>query len=251
MIEVSPQNFGIYEVENSNQLICSNHFQSAAYADDKKNQNHIFESHSQYRYERMEELLSETPKVTPKSAVDILRNREGLEDEKIGYGNEKALNQLLAHHGIVFQPEDLKVWVSSNPYQLGAFVAYDLNEVFDISESGFSQQSLMTKTEVIQKDPFVNTLAYQHYERYRKLSSEIKKAINKEEKIADTKLSSLIALNPDFWEAYYIVGRYYQERGYLRLAEEWYKKALTKEITTVPDRENIEKRLKKIRRSLQ
>ena len=43
LIEVSPKNFGVYEVPNSaNRLICSNHFQSAAYADDKKNQKHIY-----------------------------------------------------------------------------------------------------------------------------------------------------------------------------------------------------------------
>ncbi|WP_337251582.1 C45 family peptidase [Maribacter halichondriae] len=39
IIEVSPKNFGVYEVENSNQLICSNHFQSAAYDGDKKTKN--------------------------------------------------------------------------------------------------------------------------------------------------------------------------------------------------------------------
>ena len=79
----------------------------------------------------MEELLEETDKVTPIKVVDILRNREGLEENKIGYGNEKALNQLLAHHAVVFKPEQKMVWVSTSPYQLGEFVAYDLNTVFE------------------------------------------------------------------------------------------------------------------------
>ena len=65
VIEVSPHKLGVYEVENSNQLICTNHFQSMSFAEDKKNQRHILESHSQYRYERIEELLEEKPKVTP------------------------------------------------------------------------------------------------------------------------------------------------------------------------------------------
>ena len=62
-IEVAPKNFGIYKIENSNQLICSNHFQSDAYAVDENNIKHKAESHSQYRYKRMEELLDASEKL--------------------------------------------------------------------------------------------------------------------------------------------------------------------------------------------
>ncbi|MFS4493054.1 C45 family autoproteolytic acyltransferase/hydolase [Maribacter sp. 2308TA10-17] len=249
VIEVSPKNFGVYEVPNSsNQLICSNHFQSAAYADDEKNQNHILESHSQYRYERMEELLEETEKVTPKKVVDILRNREGLEEDKIGYGNEKALNQMLAHHGIVFQPEDLLVWVSGSPYQMGEFVAYDLNEVF---KDGTKGNNSVAKAELnIAKDPFLQTEAYQNYERYRSLRDEIQKAISEETHLEQELLSEFTTLNPNFWEAHYLVGKYNLDKGYDLLALRAFVEAETKEITTLPDREAIEKHIKKLKRSL-
>ena len=46
LIEISPKNFGVYDVANTNQLICSNHFQSDAYSDDENNSKHILESHS-------------------------------------------------------------------------------------------------------------------------------------------------------------------------------------------------------------
>ena len=250
VIEVSPNNFGVYEVENSDQLICSNHFQSAAYAKDKKNQKHILESHSQYRYERMEELLDEQPKITPKIVVDILRDKRGLDDKRIGYGNEKALNQLLAHHGIVFQPEDLKVWVSSNPYQLGEFVAYDLNEIFNETDADVGMKSMSEAKLNIAKDPFLNTLAYRHYQRYRKLRNQITKAISSDGNIEDKTLQEFILLNPDFWEAYYLVGKYNYEKGYDRLALKAFLEAETKEITTVPDREKIEHYIRKLNRSV-
>ncbi|TMM59560.1 acyl-CoA--6-aminopenicillanic acid acyl-transferase [Maribacter algarum] len=248
VIEVSPKNFGVYEVPNSsNQLICSNHFQSAAYAEDKKNQNHILESHSQYRYKRMEELLEETEKVTPIKVVEILRNREGLEEDKIGYGNEKALNQMLAHHGIVFQPEDLLVWVSSSPYQMGEFVAYDLNEVF---KDGNKKLSVASMALNIQKDPFLETEAYQNYERYRSFRDEIQKAISEETHLEQKLLSDFTALNPNFWEAHYLVGKYNLDKGYDTLALIAFQEAQTKEITTLPDREAVEKHIKKLKRSL-
>lgn len=249
VIEVSPKNFGVYEVSNSsNQLICSNHFQSAAYAEDKKNQNHILESHSQYRYERMQELLEETEKVTPEKVVDILRNREGLDEDVIGYGNEKALNQMLAHHGIVFQPEDLLVWVSSSPYQMGEFVAYDLNDVFS---DGNKVNTSVAKTELnIAKDPFLKTEAYQNYERYRSLRDDIQNAISEESHIEQKLLSEFRALNPDFWEAHYLVGKYNLNKGYDFLALQAFQEAQTKEITTLPDRQAVEKHIKKLKRSL-
>ncbi|MET2985331.1 C45 family peptidase [Aureibaculum conchae] len=245
-IEVSPNNFGVYRVENSSQLVCSNHFQSEAYADDKNNILHKAESHSAYRYERMEELLTENEKIDPKKAVTILRNTKGLEDKNIGYGNEKALNQLLAHHGIVFQPEKLKVWVSTNPYQLGEFVSYDLNTVFQKFEN--ANETISEEQLTIPQDNFVQTQAYKNYERYRVLRRELLAIIDAEGKASPELLDELKTTNPDYWEGYYLIGKYYYEKGYDASAFKEFKMALTKEITTVPDRERIEKHIKKIER---
>ncbi len=45
--------------------------------------------------------------MNPQNVVELLRNTEGLQNKKNGYGNEKALDQLLGHHSVIFQPEDL------------------------------------------------------------------------------------------------------------------------------------------------
>ncbi|MBU2950404.1 C45 family peptidase [Tamlana agarivorans] len=246
VIEVSPDNFGIYDVANANQLICANHFQSNAFAEDQNNQKHIKESHSMYRYQRMEELLNEQTKITPQIAVDILRNKKGLNGKSIGYGNEKALNQLLAHHAVVFKPEQLLVWVSSNPYQLGAFVAYNLNDIFDNPQkTGFSNTDL-----TIEKDPFQFTEAYKNYEKYRVLRAQVISAINSEKPLDDAVLKNLEVANSEFWEAYYLVGLYNYNNDYYAAALEAFEIALTKEITTVPDRENVAGYIKKLKRKL-
>lgn len=245
-IEVSPNNFGVYEVENTSQLVCSNHFQSDAYANDENNTKHKSESHSQYRYERMEELLSQNQKMDPKKAVDMLRNTKGLKDKNIGYGNEKALNQLLAHHGIVFKPEQLKVWISTNPYQLGEFVSYDLNKVFQKFENQNVIQNISEETLTIPQDSFVSTQAYKNYERYRVLRRQLLDVIDKEGKASSELLTEIKTTNPEYWEAHYLVGLYYYNKGYDALAVKEFKTALTKEITTVPDREQIEKSVRKL-----
>ena len=248
LIETSPENFGVYEVENTDQLICTNHFQSEAYANDERNTEHIQDSHSQYRYERLEELLSEHTVVTPQIAAGILRNTKGLNNATIGYGNEKALNQLLAHHAIIFKPEQRLVWVSSNPYQLGAFVAYDLNKVFAKAPNNNNHSSMQETNLLIEKDPFIYSEAYKNYQLYRQLSKNVSEAIKEKETISPNTLKELQASNPDFWEVYYLTGQYYEQKGYDKAAVLAYEKALTKEVTTRNDREAIEHHLKKLKK---
>ncbi len=246
IIEVSPKNFGIYDVPNSNQLICSNHFQSEAYSNDKRNIEHIKESHSQYRYQRMEELLAQQQKITPQIAVDILRNKEGLQDKSIGYGNEKALNQLLAHHAIVFKPEQRLVWVSSNPYQLGEFVTYDLNEIFNDS----NKKVVSVNNLNIEKDPFQFSKAYKDYEDYRKLRAQMLLSIKKKQYIDPSIITSLQDTNPNYWEAYYLAGKYYYHKKYFTAALNAFEKAKNKEITTVSDKRKVDLYIKKLKRKL-
>jgi predicted choloylglycine hydrolase len=250
LIEVSPDNFGVYDVPNTNQLICSNHFQSAAFATNEKNQKHILESHSQYRYDRMDELLDQHPKVTPQIAVNMLRNKEGLDDKAIGFGNEKALNQLLAHHGIVFKPEELLIWVSSNPYQLGEFVAYDLNEVFDTDKTSAFNTTLAKTEQNITKDPFQFTKAYRDYEEYRSLKAKLLEAISNKEYLNPQTIHAIQQKNPEHWEVYHLVGRYYYEKGFYRAALNAFEKAGTKEFTTLVDEERNKKYIRKLNRKL-
>lgn len=246
IIEVAPDNFGVYEVENSEKLICSNHFQSEAYKNDERNNEWITESHSMYRFERMEELISETEKLNVEGAVSILRNKKGLNEKEIGFGNEKALNQLLAHHGIVFKPESRKVWVSSNPYQLGEFVEYDLDEIFKNRKGNPVTATLSNENGNIPKDPFVHSQEYKNYEEYRILEREVKAAIENDETISAEKLSAFQQKNPEYWKAYYLIGKYYFEKNYDAAARNAFEMALTKEITTIPDKEEMVEYLKKL-----
>lgn len=250
LIEVSPNNFGVFEVENSDHIVCSNHFQSAAYNSDRRNTKAIEESHSAYRFKRMQELLDSTDKLDPEKAVAILRNRNGLNGKKIGLGNEKAINQLLAHHGIIFKPEDLKVWVSANPYQLGEFIAYDLNDAFNKFERGNVKNSVSNVQATISKDEFVNSKEFSDYEAFRKLSQQIELNLLSGQEIKEQDVQKLQILNPYYWKSYSITGDYYYEREDYKMAIINYKKALRLEITTLPDRKGLIKRMNKSYRKL-
>ena len=207
IIEVSPKNLGIYKVENTSKVFCTNHFQSDTYKNDARNQKQIKESHSAYRYEKLQELLQEEKKLNPEKMASILRNRSGLKDESIGYGNEKALNQLLAHHAVIFSPQKKLVWVSSNPYQLGEFVCYDLNEIF--SDQGLRPNDFSKSQLNIARDPFADSQDFKNYEEYRQISFKINDAIHNKETLSDNFIAHYQSLNLDFWKGYFMIGKYY------------------------------------------
>ncbi|MEO8239965.1 MAG: C45 family peptidase, partial [Flavobacterium sp.] len=231
LIEVSPERMSVYDVPNSNQLICSNHFQSEAYKNDKRNKSQIINSHSKYRLDRMQELFAQNPKINPQIASEILRNKDGLQNIKLGYGNEKALNQLMAHHGIIFKPKEKLVWVSANPYQLGEFVCYNLDSIFKERKMdsiiSFEDESLN-----IAKDPFLETTAFKNYQKFRIEDHKINLYLKNKTEIPFDFIENYQSLNPDYWVVYYKAGLYFYQQKYFRLAQENFEKALTKEITT-------------------
>jgi hypothetical protein len=250
LIEVSPNNFGVFEVENRNQIICANHFQSDELKNDRRNLKQIRDSHSKYRFDKMTELFDANPKINPTIAAEILRNTNGLNNKEIGFGNEKALNQLLAHHGIIFKPKELLVWVSANPYQLGEFVCYDLNQIFK-EQKNFERVESFERTDLsIAKDPFLNSDEYQKYEQFRIVDAKIDLDL-KQKKIIDTnQITNYQSLNPNYWLVYYKVGLYFYKIKDFTQAKVQFEKALLCEITTRTSKLQVEKLLKKSKKKL-
>jgi predicted choloylglycine hydrolase len=248
LIEIAPDKLAIFEASNSNLLISSNHFQSDALKKNKRNQNQIKNSHSQYRFDRMEELLNVNKKITPQIAVNILRSKEGLNNLPLGYGNEKALNQLLAHHGIVFKPTQRLVWVSASPYQLGEFVCYDLNTIFKNRKINDTIISFEDEKLNIAADPFLETVAYKNYEQFRIEDKKMDISLENKEGLTLDFIKYYQSLNPNYWVVYYKAGLYFYQNKKFVLAKEQFEKALSKEITTLPEREEVNHYLKKIKR---
>ncbi|MEC3879317.1 C45 family peptidase [Parapedobacter sp. 10938] len=246
LIEVSPHKLGVYAVPNSSDvLVCANHFQSEPYRSDKRNLRQLEESHSKYRFDRMNELIAQTPKLTPADGAAMLRNKEGIGGVALGYGNEKAINQLLAHHAVIFQPEDRRMWVAAAPYQLGEFVAYDLDEVFARLASMDTDVPLATDSLNISADPFALSADFRHYEEFRVQMRNLEAAIATEEEVPDTELRNFQQLNPMFWKTDFLIGEYY--RGQHRKADalRHYQLAASREVTTKADSLLIQKRIKK------
>lgn len=244
IIEISPRKIDVFESPNYDNLICTNHFQSDGYLSDKKNIKQIKETHSFYRYQKIQELLQKSNKISPEYMAEILRNTEGLNKKSLGYGNEKAINQLLAHHGIIFKPEEKLVWVSSSPYQLGEFVCYDLEKIFNSDFQGVISAQIQERN--IPKSKFLSTKEYENYEKYRILEHKIETDLNINiNKIIDSQsVMQLENLNPDYWKAYFIIGKVLLQNKDKR-AKIYFEKSLSLEIPYSDERQEVEKYLKK------
>ncbi|WP_085537171.1 C45 family autoproteolytic acyltransferase/hydolase [Massilibacteroides vaginae] len=239
IIEKSPAKTALFETDN-NRIICTNHYQSPAFADDKYNQENVATSDSPYRFERLTELLTENKPIDAPKAVNILRNYQGKAGKSIGLANEKSINQFIAHHSVIFKPEERKFWVSTSPWQLGKYVAYDLNDIFNLDP----EAELSIETEAIPSDPFLQTQAYQDLLTYKELIKEIRRHIKTEEPLDEKTLLRFQNANPDNFFTWELSGDYYAAFGKMQDALSCWKEALTKEIARVPERQRIEKKIR-------
>ena len=130
IIEKSPEKTVLFTGKEANRLICTNHYQSEEFSKDERNMENIRTSDSPYRFARLTELINEDLPIDVSKAASILRDHKGLQNTDLGLANEMAINQFIAHHSVIFQPEKRLMWVSTSPWQCGKYVAYDLNKIF-------------------------------------------------------------------------------------------------------------------------
>ncbi len=234
LIEKSPQKMDVYD-SGKNQVTCSNHYQSDIFLNDSVNITNIKNSDSKHRYDRTNQLLNSNYPIDFTNAISILRNQKGIDDEFIGLGNPKALNQLIAHHGIIFKPHQRQFWISTPPYQLGDFICYDLNNVFN-GKKDFSIVDSLT----IASDPFTNSIEYKKYEVYKNIKQRIQKhvMIGKPFSISAENEQLFIQTNPNNYITYMVLGDYYSKKGNFKKAIEYYNTSLTQPLASI-DEENI------------
>jgi len=244
IIEKSPTKQAVVEVKRSF-VICSNHFQSDTFANDKENIRNKLESTSEFRYERLTNILNETPKVSILKAAEILRDRKGPFEKNIGEGNEQAINQLIAHHSVIFKPAKRKAWISTNPWQLGEFACYDIDSSF-ASVQHEQDVELSISSLNIPADSFMYTGKYYDFLAFRIIKNYIQLASrDKRYRASQEQILSLIRTNPDYYYSYALAGEYYLAHENKAEAKKYFTIALLKEPSCLNEKNRIEKELKK------
>jgi isopenicillin-N N-acyltransferase-like protein len=233
VIEKTPDEVQVYDPQEQ-QLVCTNHYQSEKLGGTELNRRHMQESASLYREQRINELLDRSGPLTPRSAAAILRDQGGLHDQFIGYGNEKAVNQLICHHSVIFEPAKRVVWLAAAPWQLGKYVAYDLNRIFAMH--GLTHNQELVEKDSIPAAPFLHSPAYPDFVAFRQLAARVKNG-------EPVDPYELIRRNPGYYHAYVLAGDVLLRQKKYGPAREVYRQALSKVIASQGEEAYIRKQI--------
>lgn len=242
IIEKSPEKTALF-TGSGNQIICTNHYQSDAFRNDERNQENIATSDSPYRFAHLQELLEENKPINSVKAAAILRNQKGLNNVDLGMGNEMAINQLIAHHSIIFLPEQQIMYVSTPPWQCGKYMAYDLNKIF--SDTVDFRHEIASPELTIPEDSFIKQAKYRQFMAYKKLTKLIREKTQRKETLEAKVLNLYEASNPSFYYVYEVLGDYHAAMQQISMAITYWQKALTMPIPKQAEKERIQQKINK------
>ena len=243
IIEKSPEKTVLFTGKEANRLICTNHYQSEEFSKDERNMENIRTSDSPYRFARLTELINEDLPIDVSKAASILRDHKGLQNTDLGLANEMAINQFIAHHSVIFQPEKRLMWVSTSPWQCGKYIAYDLNKIF--KDTIDWQHEIYSSALTIPEEKFIDTPEFQHLLTYKKLTPLLLKKIRKKEKIEESVLKTYQASNPSLYYVYEVIGDYYETMQQPQQAIAYWQQALKRPIPKLQEKERIQQKIQK------
>jgi isopenicillin-N N-acyltransferase like protein len=231
IIEKSPSGIALYDPK-SDYIVCTNHFQSKQFQSNPEIIADMKENASLYRYKRVVQDITNQKPFNERSVAALLRDQEGLNDRDIGMGNEKAINQLIAHHSVIFKPSTRQVWVSTGNWQLGPYVCYDLKKIFHKFAGLKDKVEIIEQDKSIPPDPFFVSEKYQQFKSYKEMKQFILNVGRSKEQIAlpGSFIHEFIETNPQYYEVYSIVGDYYSRLNQPDSSILFYRMALGKEI---------------------
>lgn len=251
-IEKSPEEIELYRSSDKDMLLCTNHFQSEKFMHNERNLMNINQTDTKYRIELLAEHMEKKEKFDAEDAMAVLLNPFGKGGENIGMGNEMAINQLIAHHSVVFEPDSLNIYVCTQPKDFYPYVKFNLKDILNIAVETHGRASFnhgrafdnhgrasdykIACQYISVADSMRQSEEYLGYKRFGYLKSQ---------KDLMSYPDELAKCNPMYFESYDMAGDIYIMLGDKKDACERWKKALECKIPKLAQRKAIEDKIKK------
>jgi hypothetical protein len=174
----------------------------------------------------------------------ILRNQKGMAEKELGVGNEMAINIQIAHHSVIFQPHERKMWVAATPSQLGAYQCYDLKHIFQNPSPPRERGSVSAIEKHIPADPFLFSEQFKAFQTFRSLTETIQQASRDRQSLDASIIREYQRLNPHHYLTYLSLGEYFRALGKCQRAINYFEKGLQLPIPWADERIALEKGLK-------
>jgi hypothetical protein len=109
----------------------TNHFESELSKDPKnlRVREHTSTLPRRARGDALVAQLSTTEAMSPAGAARLLRDRNAASGAALPLGDRRAIDALIATHGVIMQTGPRVLWVSDAPHLLGKFRAFDLRRL--------------------------------------------------------------------------------------------------------------------------
>lgn len=109
----------------------TNHFEGPL-ADDPANRIVEAVTSTRPRRMRLDEIVANLrPGASVQEVVGVLRDRRALGGEALPLGDRKAIDALIATHGVVMDATARAMWVSEGPHLVGRFIRFDVAKLLD------------------------------------------------------------------------------------------------------------------------
>ena len=244
VIEKTPEKTAIFYPEG-NELIVANHFQSDFYKDSEINLDHIRDSESMPRFDRMKQLTEEDTIISVENTLRYIRDQKGVNNQDLGTGNPMVINQLLAHHSVIFEPLKGIAYISAAPFQENVFNAYDVNSIKNLGTFDPKNSPEIDSLRLAQAS-FYNSHGFSNYSEYKLLRAEFKE--NPKQKIDENGFpEKWITTNPEYYEPYLLLADFYFEQDDFAKAKKYYQQAQSKAIPYLGISTHISENLGKIK----
>jgi isopenicillin-N N-acyltransferase like protein len=142
----------------------TNHFESGL-RDDPKNLRVRERTSTLPRLARAERLLRdlpETTRVSPLVAAGLLRDRAAADGSPLPLGDRRAIDALIATHGVIMQTGERVLWVSEAPHLLGRFRAFDLKRLL---ADGYAPEADRAEGDSLPEDALLGSPSYVTWKR--------------------------------------------------------------------------------------
>jgi hypothetical protein len=160
-------------------------------------------------------------------------------------GNEKSLNQLIAHHSVIFSPSRLLAWVSVGPWQLGAYKCFDLRKIFHNFAAPGKGAEIEDSVKDIPPDPFLESSGYRAFTEFRAMKKILHECIRKGRALPDESsfIHAFIHTNPKFYESWFLAAEYYFMLKEPCTARSYYYRSLGCEVPRWNEKQKIIRRI--------
>ncbi|MEB2777821.1 C45 family peptidase [Algoriphagus sp. D3-2-R+10] len=244
VIEKTPEKTAIYYPQG-NQLIVANHFQSDEYKNSPLNLDHIRDSESMPRFDRMKELTADDSIISVENTLRYIRDQRGINSKELGTGNPMAINQLLAHHAVIFEPVKGIAYISAAPFQENVFNAYDVSSIKTMADLDPIHSPEIDSLRLAQ-DTFFASRGFSDYQEYKILKADFN--TDPEKKVSEKGFTERwIATNPSYYEPYLLLADFYFDQEDLETAKTYYELAQSKAIPYLEIKKRITENLAKIK----